>query len=151
MSAPHRPPSSASSGSGAPGTPAGTAPGAKTAGADVVRIPRPAGGPGRGGPFAGMNVPAEKAMNFWPSARRLMGTLRQLNADRGVTIIIVTHDAGVAGATDRVVRLTDGRVVADERRDTRAFTRALAGEPASNGGPRVWARLGDLLEKARGR
>ncbi|WP_230118489.1 ABC transporter ATP-binding protein [Arthrobacter sp. Bi83] len=33
-------------------------------------------GPGRGGPFAGMNVPAEKAMNFWPSARRLLGTLR---------------------------------------------------------------------------
>jgi len=85
------------------------------------------------------------------TSERLMGTLRQLNADRGVTIIIVTHDAGVAGATDRVVRLTDGRVVADERRDTRAFTRALAGEPASNGGPRVWARLGDLLEKARGR
>jgi putative ABC transport system ATP-binding protein len=82
---------------------------------------------------------------------RLMATLRQLNADRGVTIIIVTHDAGVAGATDRVVRLTDGRVVADERRATRAFARALAGEPSDNGGPRVWARLGDLLEKARGR
>ena len=29
-----------------------------------MRIPRPAGGPGRGGPFAGMNIPAEKAMNF---------------------------------------------------------------------------------------
>jgi ATP-binding cassette subfamily B multidrug efflux pump len=38
--------------------------------------PRPPMGPGRGGPFAGMNVPAEKAMNFWPSARRLLGTLR---------------------------------------------------------------------------
>jgi ABC-type lipoprotein export system ATPase subunit len=82
---------------------------------------------------------------------RLMATLRQLNADRGVTIIIVTHDAGVAGSTDRVVRLTDGRVVADERRDTRAFARALTAEPSTNGGPRVWARLGDLLEKARGR
>jgi ATP-binding cassette subfamily B protein len=23
-----------------------------------------------------MNVPAEKAMDFWPSARRLLGTLR---------------------------------------------------------------------------
>jgi ABC-type lipoprotein export system ATPase subunit len=85
------------------------------------------------------------------TSERLMTTLRQLNADRGVTIIIVTHDAGVAGSTDRVVRLTDGRVVADERRDTRAFTRALTSEPATNGGPRVWARLGDLLEKARGR
>ncbi len=85
------------------------------------------------------------------TSERLTTTLRQLNADRGVTIIIVTHDAGVAGSTDRVVRLTDGRVVADERRDTRAFTRSLTAEPATNGGPRVWARLGDLLEKARGR
>lgn len=85
------------------------------------------------------------------TSERLMAMLRQLNAERGVTIIIVTHDAGVAGATDRVVRLSDGRVVADEQRATRAFERALAGEPATNGGPRVWARLGDLLERARGR
>jgi ABC-type lipoprotein export system ATPase subunit len=85
------------------------------------------------------------------TSERLMATLRQLNADRGVTIIIVTHDAGVAGVTDRVVRLTDGRVVADERRQTRAFARALTGDHETNGGPRVWARLGDLLERARGR
>ncbi|MGJ0385354.1 ABC transporter ATP-binding protein/permease [Paenarthrobacter nicotinovorans] len=32
-------------------------------------------GPGRGGPFAGMNIPAEKASNFKASARRLLGTL----------------------------------------------------------------------------
>jgi ATP-binding cassette subfamily B multidrug efflux pump len=37
---------------------------------------RPAMGPGRGGPFAGMNIPAEKASNFSASARRLLGTLR---------------------------------------------------------------------------
>ena len=40
------------------------------------RPPRPGMGPGRGGPFAGMSVPAEKAMNFLPSAKRLLGTLR---------------------------------------------------------------------------
>ena len=84
---------------------------------------------------------------------QLMSTLRELNRDRGVTIIIVTHDAGIAGATDRVMRLSDGRVVADERRDDRGFDRALAGgDVAANGhGGRVWARLGDLLERARGR
>ncbi|XAS67031.1 ABC transporter ATP-binding protein [Micrococcaceae bacterium Sec5.7] len=56
----------------------GNRPGAAApAGAPAVeRIPRPAGGPGRGGPFAGMNIPAEKAMNFGPSAKRLLGTLR---------------------------------------------------------------------------
>jgi len=84
------------------------------------------------------------------TSTQLMATLRDLNRDRGVTIVIVTHDAGVAGDTDRVVRLSDGRVIADERRDTRAFTRALAGEPSIDGGTRVWARLGDLLERARG-
>ncbi|HYF12130.1 MAG TPA: ABC transporter ATP-binding protein [Actinomycetota bacterium] len=82
---------------------------------------------------------------------RLMETLRTLNREREVTIIIVTHDAGVAGRTDRVVRLSDGRVVADERRDGRAFAGALSGEAPSNGHGRVWARLGDLLERARNR
>ncbi|MGO4586232.1 ABC transporter ATP-binding protein [Arthrobacter sp. 2RAF6] len=40
------------------------------------RPQRPPMGPGRGGPFAGMSIPAEKAMNFLPSAKRLLGTLR---------------------------------------------------------------------------
>jgi ATP-binding cassette subfamily B multidrug efflux pump len=54
----------------------GGAPGAPGAPRAVERIPRPAGGPGRGGPFAGMNIPVEKAMNFGPSAKRLLGQLR---------------------------------------------------------------------------
>jgi putative ABC transport system ATP-binding protein len=83
---------------------------------------------------------------------RLVETLRDLNRERGVTILIVTHDAGVAGATDRVVRLQDGRVIADEGRDGRGWDRALGGDGATNGhGPRVWARLGELLDRARGR
>ena len=89
------------------------------------------------------------------TSERLIATMRALNRDRGVTIVVVTHDDGVAGATDRVVRLQDGRVVADVRRDQRGFADALAGDsrPATNGhgGNRVWARLGELLERARGR
>src|SRR5687768_3279651 len=34
------------------------------------------------------------------TSERLVATLRGLNRDRGVTTIVVTHDAGVAGATD---------------------------------------------------
>ncbi len=60
-------------------TPASASPAASptagSAGGNSERIPRPAGGPGRGGPFAGMNIPAEKAMNFIPSAKRLLGEL----------------------------------------------------------------------------
>ena len=86
------------------------------------------------------------------TSERLMVTLRDLNHARGVTIIIVTHDPAIAGATDRVVRLSDGRVVADARRDARGFGEALRSDPSTNGhGPRVWARLGELLDRARGR
>ncbi|MEV7475297.1 ABC transporter ATP-binding protein [Pseudarthrobacter oxydans] len=76
----------------APGTQA--APASAPGGAAVVRIPRPMGGPGRGGPFAGMNVPAEKAMNFWPSAKRLLGKLRPERA--WLLLVFVTAVAGVA-------------------------------------------------------
>ncbi|WP_305884422.1 ABC transporter ATP-binding protein [Pseudarthrobacter cellobiosi] len=91
MSTPHRPSSGA-------GSNAGTAPGSKTGTADVVRIPRPAGGPGRGGPFAGMNVPAEKAMNFGRSAKRLLGTLRPERAWLLLVLIM-----GVASVTLSVI------------------------------------------------
>jgi ATP-binding cassette subfamily B protein len=77
-----------------PGTGTKAAPASAPGGAAVVRIPRPAGGPGRGGPFAGMNVPAEKAMNFWPSAKRLLGTLRPERA--WLLLVFVTAVAGVA-------------------------------------------------------
>src|SRR5690349_22969656 len=85
----------------APGT--GTAPGTGAAGtgaapgtreAAVVRIPRPAGGPGRGGPFAGMNVPAEKALNFGASARRLLGELRPERA--WLTLVLALAVVSVA-------------------------------------------------------
>ncbi|MEZ2391665.1 ABC transporter ATP-binding protein [bacterium RCC_150] len=56
--------------------PAASAPAVSSAFAGPNRPPRPPMGPGRGGPFAGMSVPAEKAMNFLPSAKRLLGTLR---------------------------------------------------------------------------
>ncbi|MFN2417875.1 MAG: ABC transporter ATP-binding protein [Candidatus Limnocylindria bacterium] len=91
------------------------------------------------------------------TSETLMATLRGLNRERGVTIIIVTHDAGIAGATDRVVRLSDGRIVADERSDARGFERALSGAAAANGNGNgngrggVWDRLGELLTRARSR
>ncbi|MET3175287.1 UNVERIFIED_ORG: ATP-binding cassette subfamily B multidrug efflux pump [Arthrobacter sp. UYCu721] len=95
MSTRNRPASGAASNTAAPG---GTAPASKTGTADVVRIPRPAGGPGRGGPFAGMNVPAEKAMNFGPSAKRLLGTLRPERAWLLLVLIM-----GVASVTLSVI------------------------------------------------
>lgn len=40
----------------------------------------------------------------------VMNLLRELNAERGVTLIIVTHDLEVAAYADRIVHLRDGQI-----------------------------------------
>jgi putative ABC transport system ATP-binding protein len=46
------------------------------------------------------------------SAREVIGVLRQCH-ERGQTVVLVTHDANVASAADRVVRLRDGQIVGE--------------------------------------
>jgi putative ABC transport system ATP-binding protein len=41
-------------------------------------------------------------------------------ADDGTAIIVVTHDAGIAGAMDREVLMRDGRIISDRRTGERA-------------------------------
>ena len=43
----------------------------------------------------------------------VLALFRSLNEDKGVTVVIVTHDPEVARATNRVVRIQDGRVFYD--------------------------------------
>ena len=40
----------------------------------------------------------------------IMTVLKTLNAERGLTLLVVTHDPEVAAFADRIVRLRDGRV-----------------------------------------
>jgi putative ABC transport system ATP-binding protein len=40
----------------------------------------------------------------------IMGLLKELNQERGLTLLVVTHDAEVAAFADRVMRLRDGQV-----------------------------------------
>jgi putative ABC transport system ATP-binding protein len=48
------------------------------------------------------------------TSMQLLALMRQLNRDEKVTFIIVTHDLDLASRADRMIRLKDGRVVADE-------------------------------------
>jgi lipoprotein-releasing system ATP-binding protein len=44
------------------------------------------------------------------TGREVLELLRDLNRERGLTMILVTHDLAIAGKADRVVRLAEGRL-----------------------------------------
>ena len=47
------------------------------------------------------------------TSAELMEMFVRLNAERGMTIVVVTHEAEIAAYTQRVIQLRDGRVVSD--------------------------------------
>ena len=46
------------------------------------------------------------------SATTVLGLFEKLRSDRGVTIVLVTHDDAVAATADRMIQMLDGRIVA---------------------------------------
>lgn len=45
---------------------------------------------------------------------KVVAIMEELNRDAGTTLVLVTHDSSLAERADRVIRLADGQVVADE-------------------------------------
>ena len=46
------------------------------------------------------------------NAEEITELMRRLNVERGLTFVIVTHDIAVGRATDRIVHMLDGAIVA---------------------------------------
>ena len=49
-------------------------------------------------------------------SHEIMKLLTDLNRERGITIVVVTHDEEIAAYADRHVRFLDGRIASDERK-----------------------------------
>ena len=59
------------------------------------------------------------------TATALLGFMRRINSERGVSFVIVTHDLELAARTDRVIRLRDGHVISDARPLNSATTQSV--------------------------
>ena len=73
------------------------------------------------------------------TSAEIFGLLRQVNADLGTTIVIVTHDAQVAEQVQRTVSIRDGRT------STETFRRT---EQTEEGDHRIVAEEFAVLDRA---
>lgn len=55
------------------------------------------------------------------SASQLMDLFVELNAQRGITFVISTHDTRVMGYARRLISMRDGQIVADEQQEPQAM------------------------------
>jgi putative ABC transport system ATP-binding protein len=61
------------------------------------------------------------------NASEIVDLMRRLNAERGLTFLVVTHDVSVGRRTDRIIRMLDGEIVEEQRLEA---PHALAGHAA---------------------
>ncbi len=49
------------------------------------------------------------------TSQTIMDLLTELNRERGITVVMVTHEPDIAAYAGRVIRFKDGRVEAESR------------------------------------
>src|SRR5207253_47849 len=71
------------------------------------------------------------------SGASIMDLIRELNRV-GATIVMITHDTGLADQLPRQLRLLDGQVLSDARRDRAALVAPVGGMQGENDGALRW-------------
>ena len=69
------------------------------------------------------------------SADAIFDLFRTINAERGTSILVVTHDPRLADRCDRVVRVLDGRIASDEAGRPAGPCRACGFDPCLRDSP----------------
>lgn len=64
------------------------------------------------------------------TSREIMDLLARLNADSGITVVMVTHEEEMAAYAGRIVRFLDGQVVSDRERPAVPTPLERGGRPA---------------------
>ncbi|HSM95589.1 MAG TPA: ABC transporter permease [Rhizomicrobium sp.] len=70
----------------------------------------------------------------------IMNTLTALNRERGLTIVLVTHEADIAAYAGRIVTMSDGKIQSDRRNERPAAVPAPAIDAGGKEGPAKPAR-----------
>jgi macrolide transport system ATP-binding/permease protein len=65
------------------------------------------------------------------TSQDIMKTLRMLNRERSVTVVVVTHEADIAAYADRIITMRDGQIISDERKPVGAIVQTATMEPAA--------------------
>jgi putative ABC transport system ATP-binding protein len=64
----------------------------------------------------------------------VMDVFQRLNIERGITILLITHEHDIAECGTRTVAFRDGHIVRDEFNEHRRWARRTGGAAAGNGG-----------------
>jgi macrolide transport system ATP-binding/permease protein len=69
------------------------------------------------------------------TSHEIMDALTKLNRERGVTVVVVTHEPDIAAYANRVVTMRDGQIVTDERNGTAAARPSAAAVSPAGSAP----------------